>query len=480
MAITQIWVMYIAQTPKPCYYPHMDPRFSAYNTHINEPDRYWENDSQLRNLKNQPFIYEHPLIQELPRDTPGIYTVGGGRQIGKTTLLKQWIASLMASGVPPSTIFFYTGELINDHHELVSLLEDITNANHKQQRLYLIIDEITYVKDWEKGIKFAADAGMLENCIVVLTGSDLTLMQSARMSFPGRRGTADEVDFHIYALSFREFLVMKQSIPEIETYINSDALPNPEVMQTLYAEFQNYQIHGGYLTAINDIARDGAIKKATLKTYSDWIRGDVLKRGKQELYLKEILKGILKHYNKQVTWHNLADEMSIDSHKTVSDYCDLLATMDALYIQSALMEDKLTAAPKKARKLTFTDPFIYHAIKHWLKPSADPNEQIQNDVTDAVISSDLVEAIAINHYQRLLPTYYIKSEGEVDIAYIEDEKFWPIEIKWRNQIRPKDIKQIKKYKRSKIYSKISDYRHLDGVPMQPLPLALLRLKKGAS
>jgi hypothetical protein len=35
--------------------------------------------------------------------------------------------------------------------------------------------------------------------------------------------------------------------------------------------------------------------------------------------------------------------------------------MDAVFIQPALVEDKLTAAPKKARKLMFTDPFIFHS-----------------------------------------------------------------------------------------------------------------------
>lgn len=67
----------------------MDIRFAAYNTHQHSPDHFVELDSHLRALANQPYLYKHPLISQLPRDIPGIYTVGGGRQIGKTTLLKQ-------------------------------------------------------------------------------------------------------------------------------------------------------------------------------------------------------------------------------------------------------------------------------------------------------------------------------------------------------------------------------------------------------
>lgn len=36
--------------------------------------------------------------------------------------------------------------------------------------------------------------------------------------------------------------------------------------------------------------------------------------------------------------------------------------MDAVRVLPALLEDKLTAAPKKARKLMFSDPFILHAV----------------------------------------------------------------------------------------------------------------------
>ena len=466
--------MHIAYIAECGYNGQMDSRFEPYNTHHVAPEAFWKLDKHLRALKAQVYQYQHPLIEELPRTIPGIYTIGGSRQIGKTTLLKQWMAALMEGGIPPQSIIFMTGELIDDHHVLVDSLQKITEHKSSGDNDYIIIDEITYVDKWDRGIKFAVDAGMLDDCIVILTGSDLTLMQAARMTFPGRRGVANEVDFHIYSLSFREFLTLKKSIANLDNICQNDSTPDDEVMKTLYKEFENYQKHGGYLTAINDIARDGEVNIATLKTHSDWIRGDVLKRDKSERYLKEIINAIIKRYNKQVTWNNISDALSIDSHKTVADYCELLSTMDALFIQGALMEDKLVAAPKKARKLTFTDPFIYHALKQWLNPVANPNETINHDLDDAIISSDLVEAIVSNHYRRYYPTYYIKAEGEIDVAYVDKNKFWPIEVKWRNQLRPKDIKQLSKYKRAKILSKSYHTSQIDSIPIIPLPLALLR------
>lgn len=452
----------------------MDTKFAAYNNHLYGLEKYWEIDNHLRMLQEQVFIYQNPLIQELPKKIPGIYTIGGGRQIGKTTLLKQWIVELLKAQIPPENIVFYTGELIDDHHALVALLQDFVSQRKQNQFLYIIIDEITYIKDWDKGIKFAADAGYFHNCVVVLTGSDLNLMQAARMTFPGRRGKADNVDYHIYPLSFKENLQLKNSVPNLKNLLEDNAEINYEEMTLLYDEFATYLKHGGYLTAINDIARDNAISIATLKVYSDWIRGDMLKRGKQEPYLKEILLAIIQRYNKQISWHNLADAMSIDSHHTVSDYCMLLASMDALFIQAALLEDKLVAAPKKPRKLSFTDPFIYHAIKYWLIPENNPYQRICDDVNHPNISADIVEALVSNQFRRFYPTYYIKAEGEIDLAYVDNNKFWPIEVKWRNQLRPLDLKQISKYKQGRVFSKTYQANTVNGLSIEPLPLALLR------
>jgi len=79
---------------------------------------------------------------------------------------------------------------------------------------------------------------------------------------------------------------------------------------------------------------------------------------------------------------------------------------------------KLVAAPKKARKLVFSDPFIFPY-----------EEQILQVRTDSELAGKLTEAAVATHYRRLYPTYYIKGAGEVDIAYVDDGRFWPIEVK---------------------------------------------------
>jgi predicted AAA+ superfamily ATPase len=99
--------------------------------------------------------------------------------------------------------------------------------------------------------------------------------------------------------------------------------------------------------------------------------------------------------------------------------------MDAAFVQAALVEDKLTAAPKKARKLMFADPFIFHAVSAWLTPREDPySRQVKLIVSDPDWAARLAEACVVTHYRRFYPTYYIKAEGEVDVAYVDQNRFW--------------------------------------------------------
>ncbi len=456
----------------------MDSRFLPHNTHLEAPEAFEKLDPHLKLLDTQPLIYHSPLLSRIPNDEPGIYTLTGGRQIGKTTLLKQWMAQLFERGVQPARIAFVTGELIDDHHSLVRLITDLTKEMPDTGLNIILLDEVTYIKDWDKGLKFLADSGGLERCILVVTGSDMAIIKEARMRFPGRRGLSDTVDFHLFPLSFREFVTLNTTMTqdEIDILIAPNETPPVELLDRLFDEFGSYLRHGGFLTAINDMAKYDCILPATFSTYSDWIRGDVLKRNKQEHYLKEVLEAIVKRYGSQVTWNSLSDDLSIDHPKTVSDYVSLLVSMDVAFIQQALMEDKLTASPKKAKKVMFTDPFIFHAIHSWLTPCEHPyDEQVKPLLLDADATAKLVAACVTVHYSRRFPTYYIKAKGEIDIAYVDKKSFRPIEVKWTAQLRPKSLKQIAKYNNGIILTRSKQSGKIQDIPTIPLPLSLLRL-----
>lgn len=443
--------------------------------------RFRSHDPHLRRLSSCSFVYKSKLLEERSFLKPGIYLITGGRQIGKTTFLKQLIEKWLAEGeAEAKNIQFITGEIIDTHHILRRFIQSFHASERKQ---ILFIDEVNYIPDWDKTIKYIADAGMTESMSIILTGSDNRIIKAAMKRFAGRRGMEDRVDFEFSPLSFLEVASLIK--PELQTDLNTISLsPLPEGIglyqkhsAVLKKLFNDYLLHGGFLPAINSYYSTGKIQKAVFNTYIHWIVGDVLKNNKTENYLIEVLGGIVKSYGSRVSWNSLAKNLSIDHHMTISDYCHILQDMNVLYIQEALREDKLSAAPKKQKKIHFRDPFIAHAVSAYITES--DFDSISTQIRNPEISSSLVESVCVAHCKRLFPTYYISgTRGEVDIAVVKGNTFLPMEVKWTTQLRPEELKQISVYKDGLILTPANTLRPLGNNTVAPLLQVLLQASKG--
>jgi len=95
------------------------------------------------------------------------------------------MAELLNAGTVPERITYLTGELIDDHHALVRLVADSLSDETAAHTDFLVIDEVTYIRGWERGVKYLADAGLLDRTVLMLTGSDLALIRETRSMLPG-------------------------------------------------------------------------------------------------------------------------------------------------------------------------------------------------------------------------------------------------------------------------------------------------------
>ena len=267
--------------------------------------------------------------------------------------------------------------------------------------------------------------------------------------------------FHLYPLSFHETVLLKYQNKEVN----------------LFEAFDQYLLHGGFFPAINDMMLYGKILESTLTDYADWIQKEIVRHRRNKDSLQEILKSFINnHYNNPITWNELSLELSINHPKTISDYIEILSSWDVLFVQFALLEKKLSAAPKKARKIICSDPFIFHALRAWLFPTKNIFEtQIQSILNDSAIYTALTKGCVIAHYHRHYPTYYIKSEGEIDLAFVESGQFWPIVISWTNPLRVKDLKQIIRYPQGRILTKTERSGIIEHIRTEPLPYVLWKL-----
>jgi len=219
----------------------LSPQFMIHNSQLEAPDEFKKRDPHWRMLNRQTYSYLPPLVHQLPINIPGIYTITGGRQIGKTTLAKQWMERLLSLGVNPKSIAYFTGELIVDHLSMIQQLQSYLAIMPRDSMQYVIVDEVTYIQNWDMGVKFLADAGLLEQTMLLLTGSDTVIIQEARMRFPGRRGRADQVDFHLYPLSIYEVLHLTKAVQHLEEILMAES-PNEQAMEPLTQVFDSWRV----------------------------------------------------------------------------------------------------------------------------------------------------------------------------------------------------------------------------------------------
>lgn len=450
-----------------------DPRLLPHNLHWQEAGSFAERDPTLLRMRSQPFVFRPSVLDALPHDTPGIYTLVGGRQVGKSTLCKQFVAERLASGVAPERIAYVACEPFVDAEELRRVLTDLLRElSPAGEPCWLLLDEVTYVDGWDRTVKFLADTGQLDACFLLATGSDRLLIEDSLKRLPGRRGPAEVVDFHLRPLSFLEFCRLRGRVDAVELQrCASERFAAPveasDFVAGLEVELREYHLTGGFLPAINDLARGGAITVATFRTYADWIRGDMLRLNRNERYLREVLAGIHRRQSSQVTWNALAKDLSIDSPKTVADYIALLERMDVLQVVPALLEHTGGPAPKKARKVFFSDPFIHRAVLSWLgeDDALDSDARLQRDL----------EAVLAAHAARRGEVFYVKGEGEIDVAWYEDRRLQFLEVKWSTQLRPDDVKEIRRRGRGTIAARVARSVTMEGLLVQPAAVALLRL-----
>lgn len=421
--------------------------YSNHNVFKETPVAFYRNDPHLRALAQMKYQYSPNWWMQISVNIPGIYILTGGRQVGKSTSCKLFIKHCLENKIfTPENILYLPCDEIYDAKELSSIIRFFLESTANTTFL-LVIDEITYVKHWDRVIKSLADEGYFTRGLCILTGSDTLILKEAAMSFPGRRGKAAQTDFHLYPLTFLEYVQLR----------NPTSDPTDEKLYTL---FQDYLICGGYLRAINDLAEYGEVTPATFMTYEQWIRGDFLKHDKKEDYLLALLHGLLTVGVSQISFSALTQKIGLMSKETCINYLRLLERMDILFDLQAFDQNKKQGFPRKDRKFHFFDPFIQRTVYQWLV-----SEGYLNSLD---LESTLVEASVASHCYRFGKTFYFKGQGEVDVIRLVGKTFQAIEIKWSNQLRPNDLKTLKQFKNGLILGKAPQVGSIDDIQVLPV------------
>lgn len=450
---------------------------------LTRQNRWWtdknliEEDKDLRKRKTSKVDWSPRLHFFFKFNEDAIYTLRGPRQVGKTTLVKIMIKELLETGIQPRRIFYWTCDLVGGSKELASTLENYIEwaRSFTDDRLFVFLDEISSVKNWQKGIKYLVDTGSLQNITLILTGSHSLDIRKASERLPGRRGTVDEVlDKILPPMKFSEYIDVRNK--KLQNVIRSLGLLSrrgrkytlfqlanatiPEEIKELklYSNelsclFEDYLITGGIAPAINSYVSKGSIASSIYGTYVSVMLGDAMRWNKKEVYMAQILRRVIESLSSKVSWKSLCKQTDLGSHHTVAEYVDVL---ESSFIVSCIYRlDKSKGVPffAKEKKIHFQDPFIFHALRGW-SFSLPYYASCLDFLSDMEDRAKLVESVVCNHLIRLafnlMPssdyeyvnkvTYWTsKHLREVDFTLRLDDKFLPIEVKYKSEFNRRDL-----------------------------------------
>ena len=313
-----------------------------------------------------------PRAAELDLDMDFIITVTGPRRAGKTYFCFQLMDELLKKGVGRDNILYINFEdeklLGADAGDLERLLDAFFELFpiDKNQKVYLFLDEIQTVKNWDAWVRRVYDTR--KDVQMVITGSSSKMLSgevSARL-----RGRVYNKE--IYPLSFSEFLSWKNVPydPKTVSY-GKDAT-------TVKKHYAEYLVNGGYpaVTAQN-VPKDSVLQGY----YESMIFRDVVERHnvKEVKKLKVLAALIFESTAKEMSYNGLAKRLKSAgfdvSKNTIIDYMSYFE--DAyLFFQNLKYEYSLTKQLGSIKKVYCIDNGLLNAVS--FKFSEDTGKLMEN------------------------------------------------------------------------------------------------------
>jgi predicted AAA+ superfamily ATPase len=271
----------------------------------------------VEDLKSVQYRFEFDFgLKTLP-SSPGVITIRGARQYGKSTWLEQQLLRTVDE-YGPGTAFYLNGDFLAGADALEHAIRDLGPLYRKDAPVCrLFIDEITAVKDWQKALKRLADGGDLRGILVVTTGSKASDLRHGVERLPGRKGALDRTNYLFTPVSFREFQRVCGDV------LGTDTL-------------DAYLMTGGSPIACAHIAQ-GRLPEYAIELVKDWVYGACAVAGRLRGALLSVMECLLRFGGTPVGQAKLAREAGLANNTVAAGYVELLA--DLLCVTSSFAWD---------------------------------------------------------------------------------------------------------------------------------------------
>jgi len=352
--------------------------------------------------------------------------------------------------------------------------------------IYLFLDEVTSIENWNQELKFLADQGVTRKGVILATGSSAMKLKERGELLPGRGLEGNE--YYIKSLSFRDFVLhsadwiwrylpeslseFKDALKRLNPTLQESSIDLSTHLQDVKNEVQKvlpfkkelgylfgiYLITGGFPGVINHylthryIKGKEKIEPLLSEIFIRDVLGDLSRLQKQETIVRQIFKAILHRYGSRYSFTKLSQEIE-KNHMTTIDYLEHLENSFISFILYAYDFNKKEPKWKGDKKIYFYDPMVFHSL-HAFLTGEEVWDHITRTMQDEEMLSKMVEGIVISHLsmhqeipflrtvRTFLWNYYDKSGREIDAILKRNDEYVGIEVKYRARVGEEKIKAI--------------------------------------
>jgi predicted AAA+ superfamily ATPase len=363
----------------------------------------------------------------------------GPRRVGKTVMLKHLIAELLGDGVAGTRILFLSLDTpLYSGRTLESLVRLFLDLHHHPDRaaaaapLWVLFDEVQYLKDWEIHLKSLVDS--FPHIRFVTSGSAAAaLRMKSRESGAGRF-----TEFMLPPLTFAEYLRFAGQEDALVRDAPASASGAPGYLATdiaaLNAEFVNYLNYGGFPEAV----MNPAVRANPARFLRQDIVDKVLLKDLPSLYGIGDTQELNRFFN--VLAFNTGNELSPEalsqhagiSKAKLSDYLEYLEAAYLIRRVQRIDDNALRLQRARTFKVYLTNPSIRAALFNMVQADDDA----MGNLAETAVWSQWLHSTEVSrslHYARWKSG---RQDLEVDIVSIDPRTQKPrfaVEIKWSDR-----------------------------------------------
>lgn len=350
-----------------------------------------------------------------------LYTVRGSRQVGKTTLAKLLLRDLLARGIPPPCLCYFSpgrGLAPQDLVQIILQYFELRPTRHGRDRSYIFIDEASMVVGWHDAILELSNRGALDNCSIVATGSNAIDLRRGADSLIGRKGHVPGGN-HRLLLPMRFLDYASLTSPTVSMFLDENNLRKKESRKTLWKilvsgqenavlsaldsvsgelelAFRKYAVSGGIPHVVNQSIMDGRIDDESYREYTESMLFEWSRMGYGVHRLKRYSNFIIKCTGETITWNGMSKKLDIANAATAETHAMALADMYVVLVSYMYDARHNTADYPKLKKIHVRDPFFFHALNMW-EYDHDYHTSSLNYVANEANMGKLVECAVADH-----------------------------------------------------------------------------------